>query len=102
MLLRPSKQSGTSVGMCAFPCVRACVSLRVRDNRTQTGKEVLSLTISAARLSICVCQPVFVTGAPASVLASERVCIHILTEDALPVSPHLPVRRASLPAYHAV
>lgn len=101
MLLRPSKQSGMSVGMCACllcACVR--VLLRVRDNRTETEKEVLSRTISAARLSICVCQPVFVTGAPASVLASERVCI--LTEDALPVSPHLPVRRASLPAYHAV
>lgn len=98
MLLRPSRQSGTSVGMCA--CL--CVSLRVRDNRTETEKEVLSLTISAARLSICVCQPVFVTGAAAFLLASERVFIHILMADMPPVSPHLPLRHVLQPAYHAV
>lgn len=57
-------------------CVSA--SLRARDNRTQTEKEVVSLTLSAAHLSICVCQSVFVTGAPAFVLASERVFMHIL------------------------
>lgn len=90
--------------VCALVSLYACVCISptVRDNRTGTEKEVLSLAISAARLSICVCQPVFVTGAPAFVLASERVFIHILTADALPVSPHLPVRRAFLlAAYHA-
>lgn len=55
------------------PCACMCASPRVRGNRTETEREVLSLTISAARLNICVCQPAFVTGAPAFVLAAERV-----------------------------
>lgn len=37
------------------------------------------------------------SGTPAFVLASQRVLIHILTKDALAVSPHLPARRAASP-----
>lgn len=62
--------------VCALVlCVRVTESERQQDRDRK--KEVLSLAISAARLSICVCQPVFVTGAPGFVLASERVFIHI-------------------------
>lgn len=63
MLLRPSKQSGTSV--CALVTGSVCASLREsgRDSVIETDKEVLSLTIRDAHLSICVCHSVFVTGA---------------------------------------
>lgn len=39
------------------------------DHRTETERETLSLMISASCLSICVCQPVFVTGALGFALA---------------------------------
>ncbi|MEQ2172717.1 hypothetical protein GOODEAATRI_024103, partial [Goodea atripinnis] len=58
----------TERSVCCFAWLFLFLELRVVDNRTEMEKEASSL--SASCLSICVCQPVFVTGALGFMLAS--------------------------------
>lgn len=89
MLLRPSRQSGTSVDVRLSVCLLACVQ-REWKTTGQRQKKSLTSAISAARWSICVCHPAFVTGVAAFVFSNSwwQTCflsVHICLCDGLSV-----------------